>query len=526
MERKISMKIKVITDGVEKEIECQEKETLLSVMNREEIFMHPACAGKGICGKCKVRVKKGEVPITKEDQMKFTPLQLQQGFRLACQMFPVKDCIVEMVGRAKESGAKIITKYIDHKSDGQETSKIDNTYSIAIDIGTTTLVIALIGNQSKAVIGEYACTNSQRIFGSDVIARILAVNEGAGSQLQECIRTDILQGIAHLKAEANLQKNRIDKIVISGNTTMSHILLGYSCQGLSSYPFSPIELGRVKKTFVEVFADDLLVAEVIFFPAISAFVGGDIVSGLYACEFDKNETPCLLIDLGTNGEMVLGSKKQIWAASTAAGPAFEGGNITWGMSSLAGAILGMNIIDNIVQIKTIGNASPLGICGTGVIETVAELQRVGYIKPEGLLCEPYFTEGFPLAKTAQGDKIIFTQADIRELQLAKAAIRAGVETLMKKAKITYDQIKTVYLAGGLGFSLKPEIAVAIGLLPKELESKIQAVGNSSLGGAIKYATDSQGESRLDKIIERADEVLLANAAEFTDLYLEHMFFER
>ena len=522
--KEVLMKIKVIADGIEKELECQEKETLLSIMQREELFMNPVCAGKGTCGKCKVRVVKGKIPITKEDRLKFTPLQLQQGFRLACRMFPVKGCIVELPYQGKESASAIVTNYSGFQSNNNHISMVDTSYSIGIDLGTTTLVITLVGNQSKEIRKQYACTNSQRTFGSDVISRILAANEGAGSHLREYIRTDILQGINNLKESVNLDKNSIDKIVISGNTTMIHLLLGYSCQGLSTYPFSPVELKLIRKSFEEVFADTGIVAEVIFFPGISAFVGGDIVSGLYACEFDTNEELCLLVDLGTNGEMALGNKTHLWVTSTAAGPAFEGGNITWGMSSLEGAISSVSIVNGVAKIKTIGNKQATGLCGTGVIETAAALYREGYIKEDGLLCEPHFTEGFPLAKTKQGENIVFTQADIRELQLAKAAIRAGLEALIKKANINYDKIKSVYLAGGLGFNLKPEIAVTLGILPKELVSKVQVIGNSSLGGAIKYVTDKQGESRLEHIVENAQEVLLANDTEFTNLYMKHMFF--
>ena len=231
-----------------------------------------------------------------------------------------------------------------------------------------------------------------------------------------------------------------------------------------------------------------------------------------------------MIDLGTNGEMGIGNRNKILVTSTAAGPAFEGGNITWGTGSIQGAICNVDLKDNQLNIRTIGDTEPVGICGTGVIETAAELVKAKLIDETGLMAEEYFEDGYPLAKTAKGELIVFTQKDIRELQLAKSAIRAGVETLILRYGVNYNQIDKVYLAGGFGFKMDMEKAVAIGLLPEELRGKMEAVGNSSLGGAVKYLTEETSRAFLEHIVMVSSEIDLANDITFNDFYMKYMFF--
>lgn len=315
---------------------------------------------------------------------------------------------------------------------------------------------------------------------------------------------------------------------------MGHLLMGYSCETLGVYPFTPVDIGTITSSFEEMFEEQIvsdgedgirLLAKVILLPGISAFVGADISSGMLVCDFDKLEKPCLLIDLGTNGEMALGNKERILVTSTAAGPAFEGGNISCGMGSVPGAICNVSIDGKNIQLKTIGDKAPIGLCGTGVIETVCELVKEELVDETGMLEEDYFEEGYELAKTPDGEPIVFTQKDVREIQLAKSAVRAGIETLMKRYGVSYGDIDKVFLAGGFGYKIDLEKTIGIGMLPEEFREKTTAIGNSSLGGTIIYLTEEGANERLDKIVALSSEVELSSDKDFNNFYTEYMFFE-
>ena len=221
----------------------------------------------------------------------------------------------------------------------------------------------------------------------------------------------------------------------------------------------------------------------------------------------------------------MGNKDRILVTSTAAGPAFEGGNITWGTGSIPGAICSVKLEGTDVQVKTIRDQAPEGICGTGVVEITAELVREEIVSDSGVLDDEFFERGFPLAKTPDGKEIVFTQKDVREIQLAKAAVRAGVETLLVRYGIEKKDVAKVYIAGGFGYKLNTEKAIAIGMLPEEFWGRIEAVGNSSLAGAAKYLNDPEGEKTVRGLVEISEEVNLSSDKDFNEFYMDAMFFE-
>jgi uncharacterized 2Fe-2S/4Fe-4S cluster protein (DUF4445 family) len=313
-------------------------------------------------------------------------------------------------------------------------------------------------------------------------------------------------------------------LAIAGNTTMRYLLLGSPCEVLGRYPYTPVETGTLKLPLYEATGSSSLDAPVIILPGISAFVGGDIVAGLFFCGFDQSDKPSLFLDLGTNGEIAVGNKDRLLVSSTAAGPAFEGGNISCGIPSIEGAICSIKIEEEKIEYQTIGNKEPAGICGTGMIELVSELLRHGLIDETGLLCEKYFVKGFEVAKACDGNPIVFTQKDIRKIQMAKAAVRAGLETIIREYGITYGEIDKVYLAGGFGYKINIEKAVHIGLIPKELSDKILTVGNSALGGAIRYLLEERSFDRTEHIVKTAGELYLSNHKDFDRIYIGHMNF--
>lgn len=461
-----------------------------------------------------------------------------------CDTCKAKD-VIENSGDSYE----VVSKYSTADIQGYKKRKGKTEYNLTIDLGTTTLVFQLTERGNQKLIHAVTSLNSQKKYGADVISRIQAATQQKAEELRACIIKDLRAGIAKLTGECDIHVQQLEKIVIAGNTTMIHLLMGYDCSGLGKYPFAPVNLDMISEPVDALLGAEIVenrtvkkeeIPEVIIFPGISAFVGGDILSGLYALDFHKKDEICLLIDLGTNGEIALGNKDRILVASTAAGPAFEGGNISWGTGSVAGAVSSVKINRRNtngtkedadagqiydVTVRTIHDKVPCGICGTGVIEIMSELLKQGIVNETGLLSDKYFDNGFPIVKTADGKQIVFTQKDIRELQLAKAAIRAGVETLLLRYGITEKEISRVYLAGGFGYFLNMEKAAVIGMLSKKLAKKAEAVGNTSLAGANKFLLDNEGDIALESIKAVSEEIVLAKDSAFSDLYMNAMFFE-
>jgi uncharacterized 2Fe-2S/4Fe-4S cluster protein (DUF4445 family) len=530
-----------------------ENESLLESMIRQNIPCRSDCGGRGTCGKCKVQVIQGDLNITVQDQKVFSQEELERGYRLSCKAYPTKDITIKRITE-DETGMEVVTESLSSPSI-PTLSSAEEGYAIAIDLGTTTLAISLVDRKDRSIVTTYTATNPQRVYGADVISRIMASNEGKKEQLQAVINEVLVEGILSVITQAGIEASRIMKIAIAGNTTMGHLFMGYSCETLGVFPFSPVNIATTEVTLKDILTDAFkeklrstddferiaILQEVplILLPGISTFIGGDILAGLSFCGFHTMKNPCLLIDLGTNGEMALGNQERILVTSTAAGPAFEGVNIKNGIGSVPGAISGISIQEKEVFITTIGNKPPVGICGTGVIEIASELLKVGLMDETGLLIEEYFEEGFPIClKTKEkglednnaeqsqnpGNKVVFTQKDIRELQLAKAAIRAGVEILIKNYGITQEQIDKVYLAGGFGFKLNIDKAIHIGLLPEEFRDRIIVVGNSSLAGAITYLTELDTEERMEQILSVSEEIHLSNEDDFYELYLNYMSF--
>ncbi|MCU6762907.1 Ferredoxin [uncultured Roseburia sp.] len=515
----------VTRNGVQKQIEIKRGESLLDAFIRNDIYISASCGGAGKCGKCGVKITEGSTEITDMDRKFFSEEELKDGWRLSCLSYPAGECSV-VIETGDESDFEIVSDYQERSDDTQRS--IEEAYDIGIDIGTTTIALNLIGAKSKKVCGTYTTINRQRAYGADVISRIQAANDGKLKELTNSIRRDLYDGILQVLEEGAAAPQKLRQIVIAGNTTMGHLLMGYSCETLGVFPFTPVNIGTIYCTFEELFGGaerGFADVKITLLPGISTYVGADISAGMLSCGMDRAKKPCLLLDLGTNGEMGLGNCEKIMVTSTAAGPAFEGGNISCGMGSVKGAICGVEIKDGEVHVKTIGHQAPIGLCGTGVIETVNELLREELIDETGMLDEDYFDDGYLLAKKADGEKITFTQQDVREIQLAKSAVRAGVETLLLRYGIGYDEVDQVYLAGGFGYKINLEKAIGIGLLPEELHDKITAVGNSSLGGTVTYLTQDDAQERMEHIIETSEEIALSTDKDFNRFYTDYMFFE-
>lgn len=504
-------------------------ETLLDAMRREGEYVPAYCGGSGICGKCRVQFIGPAPEPTEAEKHFFSEEELMAGWRLACMTKTEGSADIVLPEEAAESTMEAETGFSldggedarpgqgnlatcqeqivgaesdtqNHDAAGQAAHAVPR-FVVAVDIGTTTLAASLVDTGAQEVLRTVTSVNHQRAFGADVISRMEASNQGKGEQLRQCIQRDIHELLTQLSVSKDTP------LVIAGNTTMGHLLQGYSCETLGVAPYTPVDLSLHQTE------------NMTLLPGISTFVGADIVSGVIACGMDQSDAVNLLVDLGTNGEMILGNRQRMIATSTAAGPAFEGGNISCGVAGIAGAISAVDIIDGQVRTLTIGNEPPVGLCGTGVLETVYELLKEEIIDEVGNPSDAFLEQGFALAP-----EVTFTIGDVREVQLAKAAIRAGIEVMLAEYGITYADVAHVYLAGGFGQKVNIQKAVGIGLLPEELSGKVIAVGNSSLAGAVLYAKNPTLGERFRTVAETTGEIALAENRLFNDLYVEHMFF--
>lgn len=522
------LKIRVMNDKNEEMIISLMDGTLLEALQKQIEGIQSPCGGRGACGKCRVQVMEGQLPVTAQDEKIFSTEELAAGWRLACCAVPEEDLAVRLGwGSEKEIEVQVgfegeSTVSSDKQSDYEE--KICGPYGFAIDIGTTTLAVQLISLKTEECLGTDTGLNSQRTYGADVIARIQASVDGKGEELMKQIRRDLWKSMEKLSVDHGISMEDIERVVIAGNTTMIHLLMGYPCDGLGKVPFTPYKISEIYIEGKEVFPGLGSRTEIQIYPGISTFVGADIVSGICALHMEEKEQIQLLVDLGTNGEMVLGNREKLLVTSTAAGPAFEGGNITWGTGSIPGAVCNAHLENGKLDIQTIQGQPPVGICGTGVVELTAELVKNEEIDETGRLEDPWFASGFPIAENPHGEQICLTQKDVREIQLAKAAVRGGIETLLDKYGITAEQVQQVYVAGGFGYRLDYEKAMQIGMFPEEFSGKVQAVGNSSLRGAVRLLCDPERMKEAVETAALAEEIDLSTDPVFQEAYMDAMFF--
>lgn len=478
------------------------------------------CGGQGTCGNCKIKVYAGNLPITDTDKAFLSELELDQNIRLACRAIPDKPV---RIGLMNENEEDIMVQGISDNNSPHTKADFTHEFGIAVDIGTTTIAAALVDISNGDIIDSVTGVNSQRPFGQDVISRLRAATSGNAKLLKKLVEKDLItisEKFFIRQPEAYL---KVRKIAIACNTVMSHILLGYPCDGLASAPFKPFSVAEAKMSTGELFTENetsrIFSGNCLFdiLPGIGAFAGSDIAAGLMKYGFADDINDVAFIDLGTNSEIAIIHDKTIYITAAAAGPAFEGGNISCGIPGTPGAIKEVSISDNKCYIKTIDDKIPEGICGTGIVSAVATFLNNGIIDKTGKYNDTYFLPGFTFYQN-----ITLSQDDIREFQLAKGAVRAGLVSLMRKAGI--NDIDKLYIAGGFGTNLNVKDASTVGLIPPYMNEKCQTVGNSSLEGAIAYLTDKESFRKINKIIDLSEEINLANDDDFQNLYVKYMNF--
>jgi len=391
-------------------------------------------------------------------------------------------------------------------------------YKIAFDIGTTSCAGALLDTKKCRQIAVVADGNPQLAFGDDVISRIdFAKKDAKGlEKLNEKIIACINKITSQLVKQSGLALKDISGVAIAGNTAMIQFLLKIPTDRLAVAPYTsdlPRRCAFAKDAAslgIKIAKD----AKVIFLPAIGGFVGSDLVAAILASELHKSKKPALLVDLGANGEIALKNKTNLLTASTAAGPAFEGGHIRFGMRAQKGAIELAGIKRGKVTFKVIGAREPKGVCGSGLISLAAEMLKNGIMDDKGRIEKP-----FKVYKS-----ITLSQKDIREVQLAKAAIRSGIAVLMKRERITAKDLSAVYLTGAFGNFVDKKAAIEIGLIPKVALGKVISLNDGALEGAKKMLHDKAGIKEVEKIAKVAVHMRLFARMDFREEFITQMNF--
>lgn len=447
--------------------------TLLSDLLRKRGHgVDQPCGGRGTCGKCTVLVDGKE--------------------ELACQYRICSDISVSVSGPGailSETGA-------------EETGKLTANLCYALDIGTTTLALALVSLDEKKMIRVITRTNPQRVFGADVMTRIGYCRGNGTTELNAVLIAEVDRMISSFGLAP------VERLYVSGNATMLHLFFGVDCSAMGRAPYTPVFLESRREAAEALGLHGI--NEVISLPSIAAFVGADLVAGLNYIGMPTDGKYRLLVDLGTNAEVILFSRESVLCTAAAAGPCFEGANISCGMSATAGAICSYSPEGGV---HTVADAPARGICGTGLVDVIAALIGNGTIDETG------FLEGGSFAITPD---ICLTQEDVRQFQLAKSAVFSAILTLLQMQGIAFADVEGMYISGGFSAKIRIENAVSAGLLPAKLQDCCTPVNNSSLLGTVKYACEGNDLSVWLNHARYAD--LSANPV-FAELFVENMLFE-
>ena len=417
-------------------------------------------------------------------------------------------------------------------------------YGVAFDIGTTTIMGSLHDLNSGKTLSLRAATNPQNIYGADVISRITYAAESPEglARMQGKVVEALNEIIRGLAAEAGIEKEQIYEATAVGNTTMSHLFLGINPAYLAPAPFIPAYRRPVRVEAAEIGLSINPGGEVVVLPNIAGYVGSDTVGVILATALDQRRRCCAVIDIGTNGELALATGGRILTCSTAAGPAFEGAQIKQGMRAADGAIEAVRIVNGEIQLEVIGNSVPQGICGSGLIDAAAALLKAGVIEPSGRMVDPETTGahlppslrsrlrrgkgGFGFILAGEGEKeVVLTQSDLRELQLAKGALYAGLQILLQEAGLTRDDLDEVLLAGAFGSYIRKESAREIGLLPGIPLEKITPVGNAAGRGARAALISRTERARAFALPEQIEHVELSARLDFQKAFIDALSFE-
>ena len=513
-----------------KQIQVESGANLFEAAREHGIHLGGICSGQRYCGKCKALVTKGNSKNFEQEELTLlTKEERENGIRLACCFSVTQDtCVIIQV----EHNSEEMIDYPSMTSSGpdSQSNRLGDTYGIAVDIGTTSVVGELWDLAKKEKLAEASKHNPQSLYGSDVISRITFANSSIDhrNRLTELIRDCCNEIITDLITSARLCRLNVSSMVICGNTTMSHFFLGKSVENLMRTPFQGISYDKEVWKAADIHMDIKPDGEIYIMPGVSGHVGSDTLGCIVFTKLASAKGTLLMVDIGTNGEIVLAKDGMLIACSTAAGPAFEGASLQQGMRASDGAISKVVIHQDKIDLDYIGSDKPgvlpKGICGSGLIEAVSELLANHWLDDTGrLLGEAGETNQVTLWKDAE-HMVILTQKDIRELQLAKGAIYAGIQLLLQKMQITTKEIDKIYLAGAFGSNVNLKKALNIGLLPKIDLEQIEYVGNGALSGASMLLLGEVSRMEAEDISSNIRHLELAECDDFSEEFMKALSF--
>jgi uncharacterized 2Fe-2S/4Fe-4S cluster protein (DUF4445 family) len=549
-------------------VPCAEGATVMEAARRAGVSLTSTCGGQTTCGRCKVRVLSGSVPAPGAgERARLRDDEVAGGIRLACaaRVFDDLEVAVPPGSRIEEGPVRLSGEGIELAPDpviavhdlpgvhdlaelhcdaaalqdlrsARQNGKAPEAILVrdgeivgvqryrreplgmAFDLGTTTIAAYLLGLESGRSLASRGTTNPQVAWGGDVISRIRHAMENGGDELKNCVR-DVLN---RLIEEAVADPEEVAEVTIAGNTAMHHLALGLPVRQLGTAPYQPSVRDALDLKARDLGLRTARGAYVHFLPNIDGFVGGDHVAMLLATGMWETDRTVVGIDIGTNTEVTLAASGILRSLSCASGPAFEGAGITHGMRAASGAIERVHIDDKGIRLKVVGNVRPAGICGSGILDLLSELCRCGIIGPRGgLRKHPLVRQGpdgpeFVVAPGGgTGRDVVVTQRDVGRIQLAKAAIAAGIRILLGEAGLAEDAIEEVIIAGAFGQSLDPGSAVDIGMFPPVRSECFRQVGNAAGMGAKLALASRRGRAIAGEIARRVRYVELTTHPRFT-----------
>ncbi|MBU1076296.1 MAG: DUF4445 domain-containing protein [Spirochaetes bacterium] len=536
-------KIDIIGSG--QTLSVKENSNLFKELQRNRISLNSTCNGKEECGKCVVQITAGTPPAVSSDQKHLSKSQILNNYRLACSCniqsdmtLSIPDNSITEQGSANTADNIITTRpdhliytidpVIDPGRILKKQSKGSRLFGIAVDIGTTTLVLSLIDMVSGDTLSTVSKIDPLVQYGADLISRI--THSISGKKNIKIMQKELLVAINSMIRES-AEKNGVDPSDIqmatfSSNSVMNHILMGLSLVSFSKAPYSFVtqSFKLISKNRLNLKMNSNAMTYII--PNISGFIGGDIISDMITASLNTKKIE-LLIDIGTNGEIVLNKNGELFCTSTAAGPAFEGGKIKFGMIAGPGAVFSAEMNGGKIRLNVIGEGVPKGICGTGLIDLLSILVRKNCITKDGRINkkkEEVFRIDEEPVIDIYNKEIYITQKDIREFQLAKGAIKAGIMILLNDNGISEEQIDTVYVSGAFGNYLNIENSIELNFLPDIDIKRFKFIGNGSLTGAYHALLNKSVIQEMEELSKRITFIELASRPEFQDIFIDSLNF--
>ncbi|MBI9010913.1 MAG: DUF4445 domain-containing protein [Clostridiales bacterium] len=514
---------------------------LMDALIQSDYPLENPCNGTGTCGKCKVKIINSEqYKISSSDMKHLSEEELSLGYRLSCMISLEEDIEIELV--QVNANHKILT--YGHVPPFEFDPKVkpvgSNRYGICVDIGTTTVVASLVDMASGNEVDTASKVNPQKKYGLDVLTRITycAQNDLGIKDLQMEIVNCLNELIQSMVQNADINASQIIDIVISANTTMLHFLLGIDASSIGHAPYKPVFTDAQTVDCTDIGINLPKGVSIYCLPSVSSYIGADIVSGCYVSDLYKSLSTKLLIDVGTNGEIVLAHEGKLYACSCAAGPALEGMNISSGVRAQDGAIEELSLNKECVTFKTIGNHKVIGVCGSGILAILRELLHHGLVNNRGTIIKPkelseddyrrgYIKENgkkrFILLENKE-DSLKVTQNDIRQIQLAKGAILSGLQALTQRAGVSFDSIDEVIIAGQFGTHLSSDSLVGTGIVPDELFGKIRYLGNTSKSGAYMVLMSKLARQEIEVLSNRIHYFELADTPDYERIFAKALLF--